>query len=604
MNQPDTKVAAEASPYEEYTRRLKTQQQRAAELSGLERMLGNGRVVVFLIAVILGLLVLATGALSPLWPTLPFLGFCGLVVWYEQTLRAGRRARRIAAFYERGLARLEDRWSGGGEQGPQFLNPDHPNAVDLDLFGPGSVFELLCTARTRSGEETLAAWLLGPAAPEEIRARQAAVQELRPRLDLREDLALLGANVRAGIDPNALARWGAGPRILLSGRAPLVGALLSGMTVTTLLTSLTTGLGVTPCLLSLIAQGVFAQIFRARVRRVIGTVDRAARDLNLLGGILARLEKEPFTTPKLRELRAALDTDGQPPSERLYQLARLIERLNSRRNQFFAPIALLLLWSTQIAFALEKWRAVSGAAVARWLAVVGEFEALGAFAGFAYENPVDPFPEIVDAGPLFDGAGLGHPLLPKTRCVRNDLRLDRELRVLIVSGSNMSGKSTLLRTVGVNTVLALAGATVRAHKLRISPLRVGATLRIQDSLQAGRSRFYSEITRMRQLVELAKGAPSLLFLLDEILHGTNSHDRRLGAQAVVRGLVQAGAIGLVTTHDLALAHIADLLAPHAANVHFEDHFENGTMTFDYRMRPGVVEKSNALALMRAIGLEV
>jgi DNA mismatch repair ATPase MutS len=172
----------------------------------------------------------------------------------------------------------------------------------------------------------------------------------------------------------------------------------------------------------------------------------------------------------------------------------------------------------------------------------------------------------------------------------------------VVSGSNMSGKSTLLRTIGTNTVLAQTGAPVRAKRLRLSPLSVGTSMRIHDSLQAGTSRFYAEITRLRQLVDLARGPSPLLFLLDEILHGTNSHDRRIGAETIVRGLVERGAVGLVTTHDLSLAQIADALAPRVANVHFEDHLEDGRMTFDYRMRPGVVRKSNALELMRAVGL--
>jgi DNA mismatch repair ATPase MutS len=196
-------------------------------------------------------------------------------------------------------------------------------------------------------------------------------------------------------------------------------------------------------------------------------------------------------------------------------------------------------------------------------------------------------------------------LIPETRNVRTDLKLsDEERRVLIVSGSNMSGKSTLLRTVGINTVLALAGAPIRARRLRLTPLQVGASIRIQDSLQAGASRFYAEITRLRQIVELTEGELPVLFLLDEILHGTNSHDRRIGAEGVVRGLIERGAIGLITTHDLALARIAEELAPRAANVHFEDHLEEGKMTFDYRLRPGVVERSNALELMRSVGLEV
>jgi DNA mismatch repair ATPase MutS len=238
------------------------------------------------------------------------------------------------------------------------------------------------------------------------------------------------------------------------------------------------------------------------------------------------------------------------------------------------------------------------------VAAVGELEALCALGGYGYENPEDPFPEIVEDGTLIDGAGLGHPLLPSSSAVRNDVLLDGERCLLLVSGSNMSGKSTLLRAVGVNVVLALAGAPVRALSLRVSPVSLGASIRINDSLEAGRSRFYSEITRLRQIMDVARARPPLLFLLDEILHGTNSDDRRAGAEAVVRGLVARGAVGLVTTHDLALAGIADALAPRARNVHFEDHLEGGRMAFDYRLKGGVVRKSNALALMRAVGLEV
>jgi DNA mismatch repair ATPase MutS len=263
----------------------------------------------------------------------------------------------------------------------------------------------------------------------------------------------------------------------------------------------------------------------------------------------------------------------------------------------------VLLWPVQLAYAVEAWRGQNGAAIGRWLAAVGELEALAALSGYAYEHPGDPFPEILDKGPLLDGRALAHPLVEG--CVANDARLGGEApRVLIVSGSNMSGKSTLLRTVGTNVVLALAGAPVRAASLRLSPLQLGATLRIQDSLFEGSSRFFAEIKRLKQLVDLTAGPPPLLFLLDEILHGTNSHDRRIGAEAVVRGLLQKGALGLCTTHDLALAEAADAMGALAANVHFEDHLENGQLRFDYRMRPGVVRKSNALELMRAVGLEI
>jgi DNA mismatch repair ATPase MutS len=303
-------------------------------------------------------------------------------------------------------------------------------------------------------------------------------------------------------------------------------------------------------------------------------------------------------------LRAALESNGLSPSKQITRLRQWISLLESAKNQLFIPIAFLLLWETQIMLAIEAWRARSGAAIPRWLSALGEFEALCALAGYAYEHPQDPFPELVVDGPYFDGAEIGHPLLPKTQCVRNSLALGNELRVLLVSGSNMSGKSTLLRTVGINIVLALAGAPVCAQRLQLSPLAIGATLRVQDSLQSGSSRFYAEISRLRQLMDIAKGPLPLLFLLDEILHGTNSHDRRVGAEGLIQGFLKHNAIGLVTTHDLALAKIVETLAPRAANVCFEDRLVDGKLVFDYRMRPGIVQKSNALELMRSVGLEV
>ena len=271
-----------------------------------------------------------------------------------------------------------------------------------------------------------------------------------------------------------------------------------------------------------------------------------------------------------------------------------MELLDSRENWLMRMVGPPLLYGTQLAFAIEAWRAESGPHVRQWMETVGEFEALSALSGYAYEHPQDPFPEVLGGEACFEVEGLGHPLLPDARCVRNDLKLGGGLRLLVVSGSNMSGKSTLLRTVGVNTVLALAGAPVRARRLRLSPLAVGASIRVQDSLQAGASRFYAEITRLRQIVELAA----------ELLNGTNSHDRQIGAEAVVRGLVERGAVGLVTTHDLALTQIAAAMAPRGVNVHFEDHLEEGRITFDYIMRPGVVQKSNALELMRSVGLQI
>jgi DNA mismatch repair ATPase MutS len=242
--------------------------------------------------------------------------------------------------------------------------------------------------------------------------------------------------------------------------------------------------------------------------------------------------------------------------------------------------------------------------VRRWLVAMGEAEALSSLAGYAFEHPADPFPELHEGGPCFDAQQLGHPLIPESRAVRNDVAIGGDLRVIVVSGSNMSGKSTLLRTVGINAVLAQMGAPVRARGLKLSPLAVGASIRLNDSLREGVSRFYAEILRLRQILDLTAGPLPVLFLIDEFMHGTNSHDRRIGAEAMVRGLVRRGAIGFITTHDLALAGIADELGEQAANVHFEDDLQDGKIHFDYRMQPGVVRKSNAIELMRSVGLEV
>jgi DNA mismatch repair ATPase MutS len=264
-----------------------------------------------------------------------------------------------------------------------------------------------------------------------------------------------------------------------------------------------------------------------------------------------------------------------------------------------------LMYSLQIGFAAEAWRREHGSAVRCWLGGTGEMEALISIATYSYEHPADPFPEFVEShAASFVGEELGHPLIPAAKCVRNSVHICGETRVLLVSGSNMSGKSTLLRTVGINAVLAMAGAPVRARRLQLTPLQVGASIRVNDSLHEGNSRFYAEITRLRQIYELAGHKPALLFLLDELLQGTNSHDRRIGSEGIVRAFVELGAIGLVSTHDLALTDIGGLGQGSLHNVHFQDELENGRMKFDFTLREGVVTKSNGLELMRSIGLKV
>ncbi|HEY1379564.1 MAG TPA: hypothetical protein VGF55_22360, partial [Gemmataceae bacterium] len=457
---------------------------------------------------------------------------------------------------------------------------------------------------TRAGRAMLAGWLLDPAPPDEIVRRQEAVRELAGRPAWRERLALAGDDLPAGLDTAALAAWGAADP---GSPAPVARRAVTPIVIVSLAALAGWAAGWWPISVpaaALIVQAGFAAVLVSRVRAATAGLRGRSRDLFHLAGLLAVVEGESFTVPKLRDLHAALTAGGEPPSQRLAELARLIAWLDATRDQFFGLIAPFLLWTTRVSLAAADWRRAAGPALGRWVAVIAEAEALAALATCAHENPADVYPEVVPPGPLFDAAGLGHPLLPRGQCVPNDVALNDDVRLLVVSGSNMAGKSTLLRAVGVAAVLAQAGAPVRAARLRLSPLAVGATLRIQDSLQSGRSRFYAEITRLRQVVALADGPRPVLYLLDELLAGTNSHDRRVGAAAILRGLVERRAVGLVTTHDLALTHVAAELAPHAVNVHFADEFRDGELHFDYRLRPGVVRHSNALALMRAVGLDV
>jgi MutS domain V len=606
-------VLIPSSPREEYSGRLARRRAVHQRLSELDRSYSFARLTVFGITAIVAWLIIRAVSTSghwqamlgtAMWLILPVAAFLVLVVRHDHVISQRDLSSRAIAFYERGLARIDDRWIGTGDPGERFHDDDHLYANDLDLFGRGSLFELLSIARTRAGEETIAAWLKQPASIETVLARQEAVEELTWQLDLRESLAMAGTDVRAGVHTEALIQWASAPEALRHASLRVVAFVLSGATLlAAILWGMTNEPG--PFLAMAALEFLFFLPLRGRVLHVLHAAEQPARDLDVLAHLLERLEAETFQSARLTALRASLETGGMPASRAIRQLHRLSECHAWQHNQVFGPVAAAVLWGTHLAFAIESWRRRHGGHVAGWLAVVGEFEAFSSLSAYKYEHPNDPFPNVIEAErAAFEAEALGHPLVPAARLVRNDVHLTGDVGLLVVSGSNMSGKSTLLRTVGINTVLSLMGAPVRARRLRLTPLAVGATLRIQDSLQEGRSRFYAEITRLRRLVDVANGPVPLLFLLDELFHGTNSHDRVVGATGVLRSLLDRAAIGLITTHDLALTRVAEDLQPRAANVHFEDRFEGGEIQFDYRLRPGPVTRSNALALMKAVGLRL
>jgi hypothetical protein len=589
-------------PADEYLARLGRLRSEAIQLSRIDARFSQARLAVFLAIAILAAFAWR-GGISWAWPAAAVFAFGFLVMRHDVVVRAAARVARTTAFYERGLARIQDRWAGGGSTGEAFRNDHHPYANDLDIFGSGSLFELLSIARTRAGEEMLAGWLQAPSAPDAIQARQQAVTELAPALDLREALSLAGADAAAAVESRTLVEWAELPELLRPAGLRLLAVAFTAAVICAAAYGFATG-NYTPVITALVLQTLVAVPQRRRIQQALHRAEAPARDLDAVAHVLSQIERETFTAPRLAQMRQELDRAGVHASAAIRRLHRLIELHDWQHNQFFAPIAATMLWGTHLAWAIESWRLRHGAHVRAWLRIVGEFEAVSSLAAYRYEHPDDVWPEITTGAARFEASALGHPLIPTARMVRNDVRLTPESPLLIVSGSNMSGKSTLLRTVGINAVLALAGAPVRASSLRLAPVQVGATLRIQDSLQEGRSRFYAEITRIRELADIAAGPVPLLFLLDELFHGTNSHDRMAGAAGVLRSLVERGAIGLVTTHDLAVTSIADHLHGRATNVHFEDDFAGGDIHFDYRVKPGPVTRSNAIALMRAVGLDV
>jgi MutS domain V len=605
-----------------YDQRLTALQQlqtaeRRREMAVARLKLASGALIVILAFLYVGHPRLATSlALGA-----AVMGFVALLVMHERVLRSIARRERAERFYERGLARLRGTWMeipekvgkarrGGAavdETGAQFLPDDHAYAQDLDLFGRGSLFHLLSTARTAQGQETLAGWLLAPAPIAEARARQEAVRELTADLELREALATVGEDVRAGVHGGSLAAWGEGALAWRSNGVRVATGVLAALWMASLAAWAVWGSALPVLIASLVNYSVRYQV-RARVEASLAGLDEAARELTVLAELLRLIEAREFTSPKLRGLRAALERDGMAPSAAIARLGRVLHRLDSRHNMMLRALDLFAFWTVQLSFVAEGWKRRFGPGVRGWLEAAGEFEALEALAGYAYERPADVWPEFVEDGAYVRAEGFAHPLLPEARAVRNDLELGTgsgtDLRLVVISGPNMAGKSTFLRGLGVNVVLAQMGAPVRARRLRLSPLMVGASIAVMDSLESGISRFYAEIRRVKLISDLADAALPVLFLLDEVLSGTNSHDRLIGTEWMVRSFVERGAIGIVTTHDLALTAIPETMDKRGVNCHFSDTIVDGRLHFDYRLTPGVVETSNALELMRSIGLRV
>lgn len=562
-------------------------------------VLGFALVILLILSVGLRVIPVRTGAFA----ALPLAPAILSILKARQCRRRADEAARLRALYERGLARVRHEWMGKGDPGLDLIVQQHLSARDLDLFGDASMFELLCDVDTPAGREILANWLQYPASVPEVVSRQNSIRSLSARTDLREGMELLREGEASecswrilrewlGADPFEVPGW-AIPSTLIIPLALLLACafwavgLLHAPIAERLLVVIAT------------AEGAAALYFRGRVHSILTEMHLPVRKVESLRRLCALIQGASLETSGL----AALQNGLQGSAERIAALFRLVCRLNYRNNEWTIWPFLLSMGTTRTAFGIERWRQRHGRELIEWITLLGEFEALMAIAAYAYENPDDVFPEFVEDGPLFDARDMGHPLIDPRTCVRNDITLGHDTRFLLVTGSNMSGKSTLLRAVGLNTTLAQMGAPVRCSSLRLSQSQVCASMWIEDSLLDGASRFYAEVQRLKAILDLVRSGTPVLFLIDELFAGTNSADRRVAAEAVIRCLAMHQAIGLVTSHDLALSEVGEMKELKGENVHFTDLYTaDKLLAFDYRIHSGRLARGNALKIVKLVGL--
>lgn len=548
--------------------------------------------------------------------------FAILVSYHDRVFKLQEDARRRELVNRHALSRVLGTWRDLPQNGSAFVQADHPYAEDLDLFGPGSLFQRMSVAHTRYGAARLASWLSEPAAPDEIRARQQAVVELKEQLDFRQGLEAEGMAlvekrrgdrivVETGPDPSELLRWVASREDLPGG--PLVTVLSFVIPLATTLGIFaqielgTSPLGWLVPLLSGLALLAWTKNATSAAFAAVSTTEGA---FLRYGALLENLENLEVSAPWLEARKRSLfsqETNRARPSQVMRKFRSLVGWYDLRHNGMVYPfINAFLLWDIHCTRALHRWREGTGANLERWFDVIGEFEAISSFAGFHYDEPNSTLPDVNAKSDemVLAGQAVGHPLIAAAERVENEVDGFGPGQALLVTGSNMSGKSTFLRALGVNLVLALAGAPVCSRSMRVPHCAIGTSIRISDSLSSGVSHFYREVQKLAAIVERSQGRQPVFFLLDEILHGTNSRERRIGARWVLKELLSKGAFGVVTTHDMELCRLPHYLMQQVRQHHFRESVEGNEMTFDYTLREGPVRSGNALRLMQLVGLDV
>ncbi|MDP2270791.1 MAG: DNA mismatch repair protein MutS [Archangium sp.] len=534
-------------------------------------------------------------------------GYIALAVIHAGVIRREDFAKMRLSLNERGLLRLQGRWHDFPSTGEGRVPDGHLYGGDLDITGRGSLFQRLDDTGTAAGEQRLLDWLLTPAqSAEAIHARQGAVRELGPLIDFRQTLVAEArmAGKKDKADPSRFLAWAEAPSTLNAIRwAWPIAHVLPVFTITAGLLSANDVINALPFWIGLVIQIAIVVATRKPIGAMWEALSMGEHGFIRFEQTFASIDAQKFAGPRLLALQQGL-MEGPPVSARLRTFARLMGFAELKHSGQMHPIInALTLWDLLVLFRIDRWRETQGKGARQWFEALAEFEALSSFATWHFERPEDAFPQVDDGAVHLEAVELGHPLLEKP--IRNDVTLSSPGTGLVITGSNMSGKTTLMRATGLNTVMALAGLPVCANSMKVSRVQVLTSMRVKDSLERGVSYFYAEVQRIKTVLDTAKEhTDRCLFFLDELFMGTNAKERQIASRQLLLMLLDLGAAGAVTTHDLSICELAKERPEKIRNVHFRDEVKDGEMTFDYRLREGVVQTTNALEVLRRAGVQV
>ncbi len=593
------------SPREVYQSREAEFSASAERLRKLAERLSMARLAAFagglvLFAVLLSLSVIA----AVVTLTAALVMFAWLVTKHETTEKSRKRYLRLAEINRLELKCLEGDFSGF-KTGEEYAERDHPYSYDLDIFGKASLFQYICRTTSRPASDRLAGYLKHPAALEEILLRQETVAELQPLTGWRQELMTLGyLNAGAGNDPAPLMQWLRSDDLFRkTGREKMITGSLSLFALAAVI-AVIAGL---PAGILAPVLGVNFIFYFTRLKRISKLQEQVSRSSDLLKAystIIRLIEGRHFTSPLLQKLQSAFRNEIAA-SDHIRKLSKLVGRLDWRLNMLIsAPLNLLFFTDIHFCLALERWKRGHAYRIPGWFASMAEFEVLASLGNMAFNNPDWTFPAVTEEYFVFRAQKMGHPLIPAGRRISNDFTAEGAGKAIIVTGSNMSGKSTFLRTCGVNAVLAFTGAPVCASAFTVSLVRLHSSMRVSDSLEENISSFYAELRRLRAIISGAESDPKVFLLLDEILRGTNSDDRYIGSVALIKQLTGYGAVAMVATHDLRLAGLEQELPQSIENYHFDVKVNGEELFFDYRLTPGICSSFNASLLMKKMGIKV